>query len=141
LLDAAVERAQDMRVFRARGVESEVEVPFSGLHELLRPALPFLDALPETQAVALRSALAIGGRTAGDRLATFAGALSLLAAAADEQPLLCVIDDGHWLDDASTAAVTFVARRLDADGIAMLIGVREPDVRTFAAPGVPELRL
>src|SRR5436309_9415824 len=75
LLDAAVERAQDMRVFRARGVESEVEIPFSGLHELLRPALTFLDDLPYAQAVGLRSALALGGHAEGDRLAAFAGAL------------------------------------------------------------------
>jgi DNA-binding CsgD family transcriptional regulator len=141
LLNAAMERADGMQVLRARGVESEVEIAFSGLHELLRPALSSIDAIPDAQAVALRSALALAADTVAERLAVFGGALSLLAAVAEEQPLLCVIDDAHWLDEASAAAMTFVARRLDADGIAMLFGVREPETRTFTAPGVPELRL
>jgi DNA-binding CsgD family transcriptional regulator/tetratricopeptide (TPR) repeat protein len=141
LLDAAVERAEDMRVLRALGVQSEVDIAFSGLHELVRPALSSIDAIPDGQAVALRSALALAADTVAERLAVFGGALSLLAAVAEEQPLLCVIDDAHWLDEASAAAMTFVARRLDADGIAMLFGVREPEIRTFTAPGVPELRL
>ena len=141
LLGAAVERADGMRAFRVLGVESEVDVAFSGLHQLLRPALSSIDAIPETQAVALRAALALGREAVPERLAIFGGALSLLAAVAEEQPLLCVIDDAHWLDEASAAAMTFVARRLDADGIAMLFGAREPEIRTFTAPGIPELRL
>jgi DNA-binding CsgD family transcriptional regulator/tetratricopeptide (TPR) repeat protein len=141
LLNAAVEHADGLRVLRARGVESEVDVAFSGLHELLRPALSSVEAIPEAQAVALRAALALGRETVAERLAVFGGALSLLAVIAEEQPLLCVIDDAHWLDEASAAAMTFVARRLDADGIAMLFGVREPEIRSFTAPGIPELRL
>jgi DNA-binding CsgD family transcriptional regulator len=141
LLNAAVERTEGIRVLRALGVQSEVEIAFSGLHELLRPALSSIDAIPDAQAVALRSALALASDTVAERLAVFGGALSLLAAVAEEQPLLCVIDDAHWLDEASAAAMTFVARRLDADGIAMLFGVREPEIRTFTAPGIPELRL
>ncbi len=141
LLNAAIERADDMRVLRALGVESEVDIAFSGLYELLRPALSSVDTIPEAQAVAVRAALALGADVVTERLAVFGGALSLLAAVAEEQPLLCVIDDAHWLDEASAAAMTFVARRLDADGIAMLFGVREPDVRDFTAPGIPELRL
>jgi hypothetical protein len=130
-----------MRVLRAFGVESEVEIAFSGLHELLRPALPLLDALPDAQAVALRAALALGADQVGERLAVFGGVLSLLAAAAEEQPVVCVIDDAHWLDDASAAALTFVARRLDRDGVAMLFGVRDPELRSFPAIGIRELRL
>src|ERR671924_1363824 len=141
LLNAAVERADGLRVLRARGVESEVDIAFSGLHELLRPVLSSVDALPDSQSAALRAALALGDDAVAERLAVFGGALSLLAAVAEEQPLLCVIDDAHWLDEASAAAITFVARRLDADGIAMLFGVREPEIRTFTAPGIPELRL
>jgi DNA-binding CsgD family transcriptional regulator/tetratricopeptide (TPR) repeat protein len=141
LLNAAVERADGMRVFRALGVESEVDIAFSGLHELLRPALSSVDAVPDSQAVALRAALALGADAVADRLAVFGGVLSLLAAVAEDQPLLCVIDDAHWLDEASAAAMTFVARRLDADAIAMLFGVREPESRTFTASGIPELRL
>ena len=141
LLNAAAERAADMRVLRALGIESEMEIAFAGLHELLRPAFPHLDALPEAQAVALRAALALGSSAAGDRLAAFGGALSLLAAAADERPLLCIVDDAQWLDDASAAAMAFIARRLDTDGIAMLFGARDSEASTFRAPGVPELRL
>src|ERR1043166_9471930 len=108
LLDAAVERAEDMRVLRALGVQSEVDIAFSGLHELVRPALSSIDAIPVGQAVALSSALALAADTVAERLAVFGGALSLLAAVAEEQPLLCVIDDAHWLDEASAAAMSFV---------------------------------
>jgi hypothetical protein len=141
LLDVAVDRASDMRVLRALGVESEVEVAYSGLHQLLRPVFPLLDALPDAQAVALRAALALGADEVGERLAVFGGVLSLLAAAAEEQRVVCVVDDAHWIDDASAAALTFVARRLDRDGIAMLFGVREPERRNFPATGIRELHL
>src|SRR5215218_7387613 len=132
---------ESARIDDVLDVQSEVEIAFSGLHELLRPALSSIDAIPDAQAVAVRSALALGAGAVPERLAVFGGALSLLAAVAEEQPLLCVIDDAHWLDEASAAAMTFVARRLDADGIAMLFGVREPEIRAFTAPGIPELRL
>ncbi len=141
LLNEAIERADGMQVLRARGVESEVDVAYSGLHELFRPVLSSIDAIPDAQAVALRAALALAAGAVPERLAVFGGGLSLLAAVAEERPLLCVIDDAHWLDEASTAAMTFVARRLDADGIAMLFGVRDPEIRTFTAPGIAELRL
>src|ERR1043166_7853052 len=108
LLNAAMERADGMQMLRARGVESEVDIAFSGLHELLRPALSSIDAIPDAQAVALRAALALAADTVAERLAVFGGALSLLAAVAEEQPLLCVIDDAHWLDEASAAAMSFV---------------------------------
>ena len=141
LIDAAVERAEGMRVLRALGVESEVDIVFSGLHELLRPALSSLDAIPDSQAAGLRSAMGLGGDPSVERLAVFGGTLNLLSAVAEEQPLLCVIDDAQWLDEASAAAMGFVARRLDADGIAVLFGVREPDSRMLATQGIAELRL
>jgi DNA-binding CsgD family transcriptional regulator len=141
LLEAAVERAGDLRVLRALGVESEVEIAFSGLHELVRPILPMLGELPPRQAIGLRAALAIGDDEPGERLAVFGGTLSLLASAAEERPLVCIVDDAHWLDDASGAALTFAARRLDRDSVAMLFAVREPEVRSFSAAGVPDLRL
>ncbi|HKI22220.1 MAG TPA: AAA family ATPase [Gaiellaceae bacterium] len=141
LMDAAVERAEGMRVLRALGVESEVDIVFSGLHELLRPALSSLDAIPDSQAAGLRSAMGLRGEPSVERLAVFGGTLSLLSAVAEEQPLLCVIDDAQWLDEASAAAMGFVARRLDADGIAVLFGVREPDSRMLATRGIAELRL
>jgi DNA-binding CsgD family transcriptional regulator len=141
LLAEAADRAADMRVLRALGVESEVDIAFSGLHELLRPALGSLASLTDSQANALRAALALGADAGADRLAVYGGALSLLAAVADERPVLCVVDDAHWLDAESAAALTFVARRLHADGIAMLFGAREPDVRAFEAPGLAELEV
>jgi DNA-binding CsgD family transcriptional regulator/tetratricopeptide (TPR) repeat protein len=141
LLNEAIGRADGMQVLRARGVQSEVDVAYSGLHELLRPALSSIDAIPDAQAVALRAALALAAGAVPERLAVFGGALSLLAAVAEERPLLCVIDDAHWLDEASTAAMAFVARRLDADGIAVLFGVRDPEIRAFTAPGIAELCL
>jgi DNA-binding CsgD family transcriptional regulator/tetratricopeptide (TPR) repeat protein len=141
LLNDAIERAAGMRVLRALGVESEVEIAFSGLHELLRPALSSVDTIPEAQAVALRAALALEGDAVAERLTVFGGVLSLLAAIAEEQPLLCVIDDAQWLDEASAAAMGFAARRLGAEGVAVLFGVRDPEIRTYAAPGIPELQL
>jgi DNA-binding CsgD family transcriptional regulator/tetratricopeptide (TPR) repeat protein len=141
LLEAAVDRARDMRVLRALGVESEVEIAFSGLHQLLRPTLAALDVVPHVQAAALRAALELGADPNAELLAVFGGALSLLAAAAERAPLLCVVDDAHWLDGASAAALTFVARRLDADGVAMLFGARDAGAHSFPAPGIGELHL
>jgi DNA-binding CsgD family transcriptional regulator len=143
LLSDAIERAAGMRVLRALGVESEVEIAFSGLHELLGPGLSSVETIPEAQAVALRAALALDAAAdaVAERLAVFGGVLSLLAAIAEEQPLLCVIDDAQWLDEASAAAMTFAARRMDAESVAVLFAVRDPDIRTFTAPGIPELRI
>jgi hypothetical protein len=125
LLDYAAERAEGMRVLRARGVESEAEIPFAGLAELLRPALTALDAIPAPQASALAGALALAPPSAQDRFAIGAATLSLLSASADEQPLLLLIDDAHLLDASSAEALLFAARRVLADAIAIVIAVRE----------------
>ena len=126
LLDYAAETATGMRVLRARGVESEAEVPFAGLSELLRPALDALDRIPAPQAVALTGALALGPpRAAQDRFAIGAATLSLLSAWADEDPLLLLVDDAHNLDGSSAGALLFAARRLVADPIALALTVRE----------------
>jgi predicted ATPase len=87
-----------MRLLRARGIESEAHVPFAGLLELLRPALGVLSRIPRPQAVALESALALRPGAAKDRFAVGAATLSLLAAYAEESPLLVLVDDVHWLD-------------------------------------------
>jgi DNA-binding CsgD family transcriptional regulator/tetratricopeptide (TPR) repeat protein len=141
LLEDARDRAIDMHVLSARGVESESELPFAGLHQLLRPALDLLDTLPVPQAAALRSALGLEVGPGHERFLIFAGCLSLLAELAERRPVLCLVDDAHWLDAASADALRFVAHRLDAEGIVMLFGVREGDVRTFEAPDVPTLML
>jgi DNA-binding CsgD family transcriptional regulator len=125
VLDYAAGRAEGMRVLRARGVESEAEVPFAGLAELLRPALPALDRIPAPQGEALAGALALGPATAQDRFAIGAATLSLLSAYAEDAPLALFVDDAHWLDGSSAEAVRFAARRLVADPIALVLAVRE----------------
>jgi DNA-binding CsgD family transcriptional regulator len=140
LLDAR-ERAADMHVLTARGVESESELPFAGLDQLLRPALPSLDRLPEPQATAIRGALGLADGGRSQRFLVYAACLSLLAELAERRPVLCLVDDAHWLDTSSAEALTFVTRRLDAEGIAMLFAAREGDVRTFEAADVPSMML
>ncbi len=125
LVDYAAERADGMRVLRARGVESEAEVPFAGLAELLRPALAALFRIPPPQAAALAGALALGPATAQDRFAVGAATLSLLSAFAEEAPLALLVDDAHLLDGSSAEALLFASRRLLADPIALLLAVRE----------------
>ena len=116
----AVAVAAGMPILRARGMQTETDIPFAGLSELLGPLLDRLDAIPPTQAAALRGALALGDATGGDRYAVMAGVLSLLAAAAEEQPLLALVDDCQWLDDSSLEALLFAGRRLGAEGIVLL---------------------
>jgi len=125
LLEYAAGRADGMRLLRARGVESEAEVAFAGLAELLRPALTAIDRIPAPQATALAGALALGPATAQDRFAIGAATLSLLSASAEEEPLLLLIDDAHLLDGSSADALRFAARRLVADPIALILAVRE----------------
>jgi ATP/maltotriose-dependent transcriptional regulator MalT len=140
LLDAR-ERAPDLHVLSAHGVESESELPFAALHQLLRPALGHLERLPAPQADAIRGALGFGEGGGQERFLVFAACLSLLSELAERRPVLCLVDDAHWLDAASADALKFVARRLDAEGIVLLFGAREGDVRTFEAPDLPSLVL
>jgi DNA-binding CsgD family transcriptional regulator len=139
LLEYAIEQAEGFRALRALGVESEAELAFAGVQQLVRPILDCLSELPRPQARALGTALALEEGPPPEGLAVSLAVLSLLAAAADEQPLLCVVDDAHWLDRASAEALTFVARRLQAERVVMLFAAREPETATFAAPGLPEL--
>ena len=141
LLEYAAEQAGSMRLLSARGVEFEADVPFAGLSELLQPALDRLDRLPPFHAVALRSSLGLGPRTEPDRLIIGAAALGLISAYADEAPLLITIDDAQWLDRASSEAIGFVARRLVADPVAVVIAVREGEESPLLAAGLPELKL
>ncbi|BCJ32230.1 helix-turn-helix transcriptional regulator [Actinocatenispora sera] len=140
LLDALA-ATDGVRVLRAAGVESEVELPFAGLHLLLRPVLDRVGTLPEVQATALRGALglAAGNGTDSDGFLVGLAALSLLAELAADRPLLVLVDDAQWLDRASAAALLFAARRLDADSVGMIFATR--DVPDFPTPGLPELRL
>jgi DNA-binding CsgD family transcriptional regulator len=141
LLDDARDRADDMHVLAARGVESESELPFAALHQLLRPALSQLDALPVPQAAALRSAIGLADGAGHERFLIFSACLSLLSELAEERPVLCLVDDAHWLDAASSDALQFVARRLDAEGIVLLFTAREWEGRAFGASDLPSLTL
>ena len=138
LLEYAVAEAGDSRVVHALGVETESEFAYSALHELVRPLLDRLPDLPPVQADALRGALALADAQSAGRLYIGAATLSLLAAAKDDGPLLCVIDDAHWLDEASAGALAFAARRLEAEGVVMLFATRG---KAFRTSGIPQLEL
>jgi DNA-binding CsgD family transcriptional regulator len=145
LLTDAIDRADAVAVLWTAGIESESPLPFAALHRLLRPVLGQLARVPPVQARALRGALGEdenrggGAPATDDRFLVFAATLSLLAEAAEERPLICVVDDAHWLDAASAEALLFVARRLHADRLALLFAVRDGEARHFDALGLPEL--
>jgi len=141
LLDHAAQSAAGMRVLRARGIESEAQIPFGALLELLRPALAMLGAIPEPQAIALEGALALRRGPAQERFAVGAATLSLLAAYAEEEPVAVLVDDAHWLDGSSAQALLFAFRRLVADPIAVLIAVREGDPSLLDGADLPTMRV
>jgi DNA-binding CsgD family transcriptional regulator len=141
LLDDARERAADMHVLSARGVESESELPFAALHQLLRPALRGVYDLPAPQQQALGGALGLGEGGGEDRFLISLAVLTLLAEVAEERPVLALVDDAHWLDEPSADALLFVARRLHEEGIALLFSVREDEDTRFDSRGLPELVL
>lgn len=130
-------RRDRVAVVRTIGIETEAEIPFASLHLLLRPALDRIDALPDPQAVALKAAFGMGPGSRGDQLMVGLAVLSLLSELAAEAPLLCLVDDAHWLDHASARALLFAARRLQAEGVALVFGARDG----FDPGGLPELRL
>ena len=139
LLDYIAEQASGWRIVRAAGVQSEMELPFAGLHQLCGPMLDGLGDLPDPQRDALGEAFGLEAGGAPDHFLVALAVLSLLADGAEEQPLACVIDDAQWLDRASRQALAFVARRLLAERIAMVFAVREPSERGRARgpAGVP----
>ena len=141
LLQDAVEGAADMQVLKACGIESEAELAFAALHQLLRPDLHRVDGLPPPQEQALRAAFGLEQGVGEDRFLVSVAVLSLLAEAAEKGPVLCVVDDAHWLDEASANALVFVARRLEAERVALLFAARDGDIRRFNASGLPELAI
>jgi DNA-binding CsgD family transcriptional regulator len=140
LLRHAAKQASGFRVAQIYGVESEMELPFAGLHQLCAPMLAQLEGLPQPQQRALRVALGLAAGDAPDRFLVALGALTLLAGVAEERPLLCSVDDAQWLDAASRQVLGFVARRLLAEPVAMVFAVREPSADRELA-GLPELLL
>ena len=136
LLEYAVESAAGLRVVRVAGVESEMELAFAALQQLCAPMLGQLAALPDPQRTALGVAFGLSTGAAPDRFLVGLAVLSLLSEVAEQQPLLCVVDDAQWLDRASAQVLAFVARRLLAERIALLFAAREPG-EEFR--GLPEL--
>jgi DNA-binding CsgD family transcriptional regulator len=136
LVESAIGSASGFRVARAVGVESEMELAFAALQQLCASMLDRLDRLPAPQRDALCVAFGLSAGNAPDRFLVGLAVLSLLAEVAEELPLVCVVDDAHWLDRASAQALGFVARRLLAEPVALILVTREPGE---ALRGLPEL--
>jgi DNA-binding CsgD family transcriptional regulator len=141
LLEYAAEGAVGMEQLTTAGVEAESDLAFAGLHGLLRPILDRLSELPEIQSEALAGALGLAPSSGSDRFLASAAVLGLLADAAEERPLLCLVEDAHWLDTPSADALVFAARRLRAERVAIVFAAREGEARTFEGRGLPELVL
>jgi DNA-binding CsgD family transcriptional regulator len=141
LLDYVRASAADFQVVRCSGVESEMELAHAGLHQLCSSMLGRRDQLPEPQRQALQAALGLTvAPAAPDRFLVGLAVLSLVAMAADEQPLLCLVDDAQWLDQASLQTLAFVARRLAAEPIAVVFALRDA-ARLQDVAGLPTLFL
>ncbi len=140
LLQDTAEQATDFRLLRGTGVESEIELAFATLHQLLRPVLDRLDRLPGPQANALRGAFGLIDTEPNPFLIEL-GVLSLLGEVARERPALCIVEDAHRLDQASADTLVFVARRLAAEPVVLLLAARDDDVRQFAEQDLPSLWL
>lgn len=138
MLKYAVENAADMRVARVTGVESETDLGFAGLHQLLMPFLGGLESLPVPQREALGSAFGLAGGLAPDPFLVGLAALTLITEATARRPVLCVIDDAQWLDATSVAVLGFVARRLLTNRAGMLFAIREEEPQAEAFDGLPE---
>src|SRR6202034_3803432 len=129
LLRHLIAEASGFGVARVAGVESEMELPFAGLHQLCAPMLDRLGSLPEPQRRGLRVAFGLASGESPDRVLGALATLSLMAEAAEEQPMLCVIDDAQWLDQASAQVLGFLGRRLLAEPVALVFAVRTPAPR------------
>ena len=140
LLEYLQRRASGCRIARAAGVESEMELPFAGLHQLCAPMLHRLGRLPGPQGDALGAAFGLRDGDAPDRFLVGLAVLSLLSDVAEEHPLICVLDDAQWLDRASAQALAFVTRRLMAESVAVVFAVRESS-NDQDLTGLPELQI
>jgi hypothetical protein len=142
LLAYAAERAREnMTVLAVTGVEGESDLAFAGLHGLLFPIVDALEGVPAPQREPLAAALGLAPGEGRDRFLVSAGVLSLLAAAAESRPILCLVDDAQWLDVPSANALSFTARRLLAEDVVILFGVRDGEARRFDAAGLDEIEV
>ncbi|MDQ1480702.1 MAG: hypothetical protein QOI44_1563, partial [Actinomycetota bacterium] len=141
MCDYAVAQADGFAIVHAQGIESEYDMPFSGLSQLFAPFVSHLPQLPAPQRDALESALALTGAIPTSPLTLGAATLSLLAIAAENQPVLAVVDDAHWIDTASAHAITFAARRLGRDSVALILAQRTEDGHPTETRGLSSLHL
>ena len=126
LLEHLIESASDITILRAVGVESETELAYASLHQLCGPILDRVEALPAPQREALEIVFGLSSAAAPNRFLVGLGVLSLLSEVADDGPLLCLVDDAQWLDQASCLTLAFVARRLLAEPVGIVFAAREP---------------
>jgi DNA-binding CsgD family transcriptional regulator len=134
LLDDAAAAAGDFRIARISSVEGEMELPFAAVQQLCSPFLELAERLPQPQREALGVAFGLGSGPVPSRFLVGLAILGLLSEAAEEQPLLCVVDDAQWLDDASARALAFLARRLSAERIVLLFAARSPGEMLAGSP-------
>lgn len=139
LLDFAAGRALGATVLRTTGLQSEAELPFAALHQLLRPLLPRLADLPPAQATAIRGAFGLMPLRPTDRLQVTLGALTLLSESASEQPVVCLVDDVQWLDRPSVDVLSFVANRIHDESVMLLVATRPSTGAPL--PGAAEMRV
>jgi DNA-binding CsgD family transcriptional regulator len=141
LLEFALSNAGELSVVQIAGVESEMDLSYAGLHRLLLPFTREINALPVLQGTALSAAFGLGSEPAvpAQRLLVSLATLTLLARVASKKGLLCVVDDAQWLDRESLEVLAFVGLRIQADGIVMLFGVREPSEREVPFDGIPSV--
>jgi DNA-binding CsgD family transcriptional regulator len=139
--DLVAGTSDDVLVLRTQGVESEMPLPFAALHRLLRPVRVVVDTLPAPQARALRAAFGEEDATGIEPFMVALAVLSVLTEAAEERPVLCVLDDAQWLDRATADAVLVAARRLGADRVAVVLAARDGEPNPFAPDGIPALVL
>ncbi len=141
LLAHAAAEASGFQVARGVGVESEMELPYAGLHQLCAPMLARLDRLPVPQRDALLTAFGVSSGPPANRFLVALATLNLMAAVSEQQPLLCVVDDQQWLDQATAQVLGFVGRRLLAESIGLVFATRTPAPEPDSLAGLPELRL
>src|SRR5215475_8850192 len=138
LLEYVVQQASGCAIARAAGIESEMELAYAGLQQLCAPFVDHVERLPGPQRDALTTAFGLGDGEVPDRFLVGLAVLSLLSDVAEERPLVCIVDDAHWLDAASAQALAFVGRRLGAESVGLVVALRKP-IGDRYFEGLPEL--
>ncbi len=141
LLEYSIEAAANLQVIRITGIEAERDLSFAALHRLLQPSLDRLSNLPQPQRDGLSSAFGLASYSPADPFLIGLATLTLLADSAFERGLLCIVDDSQWIDSESLQAIAFAARRLRADGIALVFGMRTPAKVSITLADLPTLEI